>query len=314
MEREMPLVYRYPEIAMIERVRELMGRDYGFSAKETYLGSGVDALIDLVARVFVEEGDDVLVTIPTYPCYSDAVKFMGGNVREVGLRPDLTLDPKACIRAMTPRTKLIFLANPNYPLGNMLLTIPEIEAILRACPGIVVLDEEYVDFSGVSAVPLLRKYKNMIVLRGFSKSVGISGLRLGVLYARSDIIRLFDNSQGATQVFEVNRLAIAAGEAIATNNASLKKFVAGFMARKRVFERALERIPGIIVRPTVTPFVVFSTPLPASQFRERLLKKKIAMKSLSFCGGIPENLVMSGVPRPGEMQRVFRVIREVSIA
>ncbi|MDD5055289.1 MAG: aminotransferase class I/II-fold pyridoxal phosphate-dependent enzyme [Candidatus Peribacteraceae bacterium] len=311
LRKELPLVNQYPEIATIDRVRWLMARQYGLTTKNVFLGSGVDALIDLVARTFIDVGNDTLLTLPTYPCYADAVKFMGGKVIEVPLEPDFSLNLDRFMEAITPMAKLIFIANPNYPIGNLLLALPQIETILKRFKGILVLDEEYVDFSGVTAVSLLKKYKNLIVMRGFSKSYGISGLRLGALYACEEIIRLLDNSQGATQVFEVNRLALAAGEAIMRNLPAGKKFVASFMARKKAFEKDLGRIPGIVIRPTYTPFTIFSTPMPAAEFRRKMLEWKIAMKSLAICPGVPENLIMTAVPSRKDVKRVLSAVRGV---
>lgn len=304
LQREIANVNLYPDIAKIEEVRALIGKRSGLSAKNVFLGSGVDSLIDLVARVFCEKGDEVLVPTPTYPCYQDAVRFMGATVTQQKLREDFSLDMEAFLRRITPATKLIYLANPNNPTGNILLSIAQIESLLKAFSGILVVDEEYYDFSGVTALPLLKRFDNLIVLRGFSKSYGIAGLRLGVAFGSEDVVRLFEVSQGATQVFELNRLALVAAEVIVSERKRARQFIDKFAARKRDFELELAAIPGVRVLQTCTSFTMFSTPIAAQKLRDQMLRRKIAMKSMSIYEGVPRNVMITAVPLRSQFDRV----------
>ncbi|MEI8229972.1 MAG: aminotransferase class I/II-fold pyridoxal phosphate-dependent enzyme [Candidatus Peregrinibacteria bacterium] len=308
LRKELSYVNRYPNIGKIARVRRLIGKRFGYVEKNVFLGNGVDALIDLVARTFCDAGDEVLIPSPTYPCYADAVRFMGATVRTMKLRPDFSLDLPAFQRAITPKTKLIFIANPNNPTGNLLLTIQQIETILKRFRGILVVDEEYGDFSDVTAASLIKRYPNLIVLRGCSKSFGIAGLRFGAAIASEQIIDLFERSQGATQVFEVNRLALAAGEAIFADRKRAERFVRAFQRRKSAFEKQLSSVPGITVLPTLTSFTLFTTPFPASTVRSRILKKNIAIKSMSMYESVPKNLLLTAVPPQKEWNRFMQTL------
>lgn len=314
LRKEIESVNLYPDISTIDRVRGLIGKEYGVGPKGVYLGSGVDSLIDIVARTFISNGDEVLITAPTYPCYEDAVKFMGGTIITLGLEADFSLNLDKFLTLITSKTKLIFIPNPTNPTGNLLLTVDQIRNILESFSGILVIDEEYVDFSGISSAPLLKQYRNLVILRGYSKSFGIAGLRLGAAIADESIIRLFDNSQGATQVFEVNRLALAGAEAIYRNRAQSQRFIEAFKRSKDAYEQALSRIPGIDIRPTLTSFTIFSTPFPAAEFRERMLQRKIAMKSMAIYAGVPKNLILSAVPSKKNVKRVLLAVREVVTA
>lgn len=132
MQQELSRVNRYPSFRQMEDVVSLIAAANGVAPATVFLGNGVDALIDSVARTFCTEGDEVLLPSPTYPCYADAVQFMGARVVYQDLERDFSVDVDAFLQKVTPRTKLIYIANPNNPTGNVLLTLAQIEKILQS--------------------------------------------------------------------------------------------------------------------------------------------------------------------------------------
>ncbi|HEX5506127.1 MAG TPA: aminotransferase class I/II-fold pyridoxal phosphate-dependent enzyme [Thermomicrobiales bacterium] len=141
------------------------------------LGAGAGELIDLLCRLTLDPGDEVVVAPPTYGGYRARAALCGARVVEAPRRPDFGLDMDALERAVTTRTKLITLVSPNNPTGNV-ASPEQLVRLLRLGP-LVVLDESYVEFAQRAALPLAREFDNLVVLRSFSAWAGLAGLRVG---------------------------------------------------------------------------------------------------------------------------------------
>lgn len=182
---------RYPDPyqkALKERLSEIKG----VPAKNIFIGNGSDEAIDLAYRVFCEPRIDNVVSIaPTYGMYKVAAATNDVEFREVQLRADFSLDTEGLLAAADENTKLMFLCSPNNPTGNS-FPAAEIEYLLKNFDGMVVLDEAYIDFSADGEwLAKLDGYPNLIILQTLSKAWGMAGLRLGLAFAREDIIALF---------------------------------------------------------------------------------------------------------------------------
>lgn len=140
------------------------------------LGNGIDEQIDQILLTTIDPGDEVIVPTPTFEVYEERAPLFGGVVRRVPRTADFDLDLAAIERAVTPRTKLIFVTSPNNPSGNLPST-QQIVRLLRT-GALVVLDEAYYEFSGKTHLPLAREFDNLVVLRSFSKWAGLAGMRI----------------------------------------------------------------------------------------------------------------------------------------
>ncbi|MFA5308611.1 MAG: histidinol-phosphate transaminase [Dehalococcoidales bacterium] len=166
----------YPDDGQ-QGLRKLLASYAGTDASRIIAGHGSNTLIDLVTRLFVGPGDEVIVCVPTFDLYRFSTEICGGTVVNVTRDADFIVDVKAIKAAVTPRTKLIFLATPNNPTGN---TVPKEDILEILDTGVpVVIDEAYYEFSGETVVPLAARYPNLMVLRSFSKWAGLAGLRVG---------------------------------------------------------------------------------------------------------------------------------------
>ena len=166
----------YPDPEQREVRRALEGY-VGVGAEYIVAGSGSDELIDLVLRLFLEPGDEVINCFPTFGMYPFSTEVCGGRVVNVLRDRNYAVDVAAAERAIGNRTKVIFIASPNNPTGNV---TPERDILKLVETGrVVVVDEAYYEFSGVTAAPLVPEYENLIVLRSFSKWAGLAGLRIG---------------------------------------------------------------------------------------------------------------------------------------
>ncbi len=198
------LLRLYPS-PMADPLRKKAAEVYGVQQDNILAGNGADDLLSILVRSFVNEGDFVVLTDPTYTLYDTLVTIQEGNIFRVSLTDDFDI-PEEFIKR---DAKLTFLANPNSPSGTF-IPVKRIEGFVKGMNGVLVVDEAYVDFACETAIPLIHKYPNIIVLRTFSKSFSLAGLRIGLAFAHHDLI------QGMTKVkdsYNLNRLSIAAATA-----------------------------------------------------------------------------------------------------
>jgi histidinol-phosphate aminotransferase len=172
-----PYYHIYPDPEQ-RKLREALQEYTGVDRQHIVCGSGSDELIDLVLRLFLEPGDRIIDCPPTFGMYPFSAEVCGGRVIDVPRKDeDFALDIAGVKRALDKRTKVIFIASPNNPTGNI---IEEQELMELVDTGrVVVIDEAYFEFSGVTMAGLVPAYRNLIVLRTFSKWAGLAGFRIG---------------------------------------------------------------------------------------------------------------------------------------
>lgn len=179
---------RYPD-PMQWRLKERISEIKGVPVASIFLGNGSDEPIDLLLRAFCEPGKEkMLTTDPTYGMYQVAAEVNNVACVKVPLREDFSLDLPALLARIDDATKLIYLCSPNNPTGNS-LGHDVIREVLRRFPGIVVVDEAYIDFSaGPSFLRELGEWPNLVVLQTLSKAWGCAAIRLGMAFASPEII------------------------------------------------------------------------------------------------------------------------------
>ncbi|MEM6358942.1 MAG: histidinol-phosphate transaminase [Bacteroidota bacterium] len=160
---------------------------------QLFLGNGSDEAIDLILRIFCEPStDEIIILDPTYGMYQVSAAIQNVAVRKVPLTPNFELSADSVLSAVGSGTKVIFICTPNNPSGND-LDHDEIKKIISEFPGIVVIDEAYIDFTcAESFTQSLEEFANLIVLQTFSKAWGMAALRLGMAFASPEIIRYFN--------------------------------------------------------------------------------------------------------------------------
>ena len=171
-----PHFHIYPDDGQQE-LRKLLEGYAGVGIERIVASHGSNTLIDLIVRLFVEPGDEVINCVPTFDIYRFSTEICGGTLVNVKRNDDFAVDVKKVKAAISRKTKLIFLATPNNPTGNVVPRQDIIKIIETGVP--VVIDEAYYEFSGETVIPLTTRYKNLMVLRSFSKWAGLAGLRVG---------------------------------------------------------------------------------------------------------------------------------------
>lgn len=183
---------RYPDPLQLQ-VKEKLSQFTGIDAERTFLGNGSDEAIDLLFRVFCQpRTDNVIICPPTYGMYEVSADINDVEVRRVFLLPDFELDVPSILSAADSNTKMIFICSPNNPTGNSMKR-EDVLSLLGEFKGIVVVDEAYIHFSKTeSLVSELRQFPNLVILQTFSKAWGLAGLRFGIAYADTRVVRLLN--------------------------------------------------------------------------------------------------------------------------
>lgn len=293
------------------KLRELLAKNHEMSFDDFFIGNGSDGLIELICKVFVSNGDEVLIPSPTFPAYIAGIELMGGLVKYCNLKEDFSLNFEKLKSLITNRTKLIFIANPNNPTGNLLITKKQVEELLDSFQGILVIDEAYFEFSGYTVIDLVKKYDNLVVLRTFSKAYGLAGLRIGYSISSPVINKLFKKSEGSSQVFAVNRLALKAAESVLENQKFAQEFVKNFIKTKNKYEAQLKSTRNIKIIETKTSFCIFSSPLKSHDFKNKINDLGISIKSMSIFNNVPDNLIYSAIPEEDKHDLVIKKINIV---
>ncbi len=205
---------RYPD-PLQKELKKKIAEIKNLSKEQIFLGNGSDEAIDLLIRIFCEPGqDEILILPPTYGMYAVSASISNVNIRSIPLQSNFQPDIEKILNATEGNVKMLFLCSPNNPTGND-FEVRVLEKLIAEFPGIVVVDEAYIDFSKrQSCTTWLKKYPNLVVLQTFSKAWGLAGIRLGMAFASKEIIDLLNkikppyNVNGLTQKIALQSLQI----------------------------------------------------------------------------------------------------------
>ena len=276
---------RYPD-PLQWKLKEKIAKIKGIEAEKIFLGNGSDEPIDLVIRVFCEPRIDNIVAIdPTYGMYQVCADVNDIEYRKVLLNENFDIDAQKILERTDDRTKLIFLCSPNNPTGN-LLSKKEIEKILNAFAGIVIIDEAYIDFASEATwLNDLDKYPNMVVLQTFSKAWGLAAVRLGMAFASAEIIRLFNKVK---YPYNVNILTQKFVNEELEKTELRKQWIDILLKGRDYLERELIRLPFVEkIYPTDANFLLIKVG-DANGIYKKLADKGVIVRnrnSVSLCAG-----------------------------
>jgi histidinol-phosphate aminotransferase len=183
---------RYPD-PLQWQLKFQLARVKGVPAEYIFVGNGSDEVIDLAYRIFCNPvKDNVIICPPTYGMFEVSAQINDVEVRKVNLTSDFQLDVDGILRAVDAHSKMLFICSPNNPTGNN-MNREDIEVLLNNFPGIVIIDEAYINYSTQKTfIQELTEYSNLIVMQTLSKAWGLAALRLGLCYASLDIIDLLN--------------------------------------------------------------------------------------------------------------------------
>ncbi|NJK79888.1 MAG: histidinol-phosphate transaminase [Chloroflexaceae bacterium] len=241
MQAAIGLCHSYPDSSALA-LRVALANRVGLSPNRVICGNGSDELIMLLSLGFLSEGDEAVMAAGTFISYLLRTREMGGTAVQVPLRPDYTHNLPAMLAAITSRTRLLYVCNPNNPTGTS-VGADEISAFLAAVPDhvLVVMDEAYVEYAIRPDFPdtvaaLRAGRKNLIILRTFAKIHGLAGLRLGYGLAHPEVIEYLHR---ARPVFNVNTLAQVGGLAALDDEEHIARTRAHAQRSRAFFEHEL---------------------------------------------------------------------------
>jgi histidinol-phosphate aminotransferase len=275
--KELRNIYLYPE-GPCTVLRQALARKFSLPERTVVISNGADNLILMIACAFVDEGDEVVMADPTFLVYTNVAQIMGGRPVKVRLK-DFTHDLDSMLKKVNRKTKLVFICNPNNPTGTT-ITQESFGHFLSKLPKrvIVVLDEAYGDFVEDPFYPngldYVKKGRQVIVLRTFSKVYGLAGLRIGYALGREDLV---DCLYQVRDPFPVHRLAqVAAMAALNDEDHAIKSIQLVYEGKKYLYKE-LDKM-GLSYVPSQANFILINFEKDSEEVFQALLREGIIIR------------------------------------
>jgi len=307
-------VYFYPDSNSF-LLRSTLAKKHGVAPQQVLLGAGSDELIELVAKVFFNSGDNIVVSKHAFIRYAMAGRLMNARVTAVPMK-DYAHDLPAMARAVTPKTKAVFIANPNNPTGTY-NTRREFDSFLRAlssrkdCAPLVIVDEAYYEFACVNSdypdtLSCLRNNPRVIILRTFSKVYGLAGLRCGYGFTSPEVA---DFMERVRPPFNVNSVAQAACVASLKDRGQVQKSIKLVKEQKAYLYGEMERL-GVRYIPTAANFILFDvSPMRGKDVFLALLRRGVIVRAMDEYE-LPHHVRVS-IGLPEENRFFIKCLKEV---
>jgi histidinol-phosphate aminotransferase len=281
--RSLDNLHLYPDGAVRE-LRLKLAEYYKLDSNQFVLGNGSDELIRLLTRTFISPNDEAIMANVTFPRYQTNIMIEGGVPVIVPL-----INGKHSLKGMqgaiTSRTKMIFICNPNNPTGTI-VGKEELLTFIQSVPEdiLVILDEAYVEYvttnDYLSSIPLLEKHSNLVILRTFSKIYGLASLRMGYGIAHTTIV---DELLKVKEVFNANGLAQMAALAALEDQSHIRSCALKNAEERIKMEHSLTEM-GLSFFPSHTNFMMVDTKSSGEQISNELLKQGIVVRSGHLLG------------------------------
>ncbi|PKB63821.1 MAG: histidinol-phosphate transaminase [SAR202 cluster bacterium Io17-Chloro-G2] len=288
------------------RLRDSLSDYLGVDPGRIVAGNGSDELIDLLLRMFVGPGDNIIIPTPTFGMYAFSTEVCGGEVISVERDENFEIDLENMRTAATANTKATFFPSPNNPSGNI-ASEAQIKGMLDTGM-LVVVDEAYYEFCGETAIPLVDEYPNLVVLRTFSKWAGLAGLRIGLGVMHPD---LASTMMGMKPPYNVNLASEIALLASLDDRPGLLERVNSIVEERDRMMELLKQIPGVAPWPSRANFILCKLPVGRGQdIFEGFCRKGIFLRYWDT----PQlkDFIRISVGLPHETDAVVEALRELA--
>ena len=296
---------RYPD-PLQWKFKQKLSEIKGIPPQNIFVGNGSDEVIDLTFRIFCEPGKSSIITCPpTYGMYKVCADINDVKVKQVNLTEDFQLNLEKILESIDANTRLLFLCSPNNPTGNNLNRL-DIESLINNFPGIVIIDEAYINYSKQKTfLQELTEYENLIVMQTLSKAWGLAALRLGIAFASGKIIDLFNKVKPPYNInLASQQLGVRALSGIEQVNDNIKITV----AERSVLQEQLMQFSFIQkIYPSDANFILIKTD-NADELYKYFSGKKIIVRKRSkepLC----ENCLRVTVGTPGENEILIETLK-----
>ena len=295
----------YPDAEQTE-TRRLLSAYCGVKPENIVMGSGSDQLIDLLIRLFVGTGEEIINMVPTFAMYKFYADLNQCQVVSVARDANFAVDVAAVSRAITPKSKLLFLANPNNPTGTLTERTDVLRLMDLGLPTVV--DEAYFEFTGESIIDQMECYPNLMILRTFSKWAGLAGLRVGYGVFPEKIAAYL---HAIRDPYNLNSAAVAAVGASLKElpylSANVRKIVA---ERDRLFSVLQNSISWLFPYPSRANFILCRVDRDsASKLQTKLERRGILTRC--FSGGMLNNCIRFSVGKPEENDILLEALKTI---
>jgi histidinol-phosphate aminotransferase len=300
------LLARYPEREPVEReVASFLKLD----PAQVLLSNGVDEAIHLLCCTYLEPGDEALITVPTFAMYAVFAQAAGARVIEVQASPaeNFTLPLDNLLAKVTPRTRLIAVANPNNPTGAAVAAHTLIQIAQAAPQAAVLVDEAYFEFHGQTLMDRIRDIRNLFVARTFSKAYGLAGLRIGILAGEAQQIAMV---RRVASPYSVNAVALAVLPEALLDQDHVGHYVAQVISNRQKLQRELGNL-GLHYWPSHANFVLTRIGPTHAEFVQALRDRGILVRDRDTDPGC-EGCVRFTVGTDEHTNTLINALRDVS--
>lgn len=298
---------RYPEFVPT-RLLEKLAAHVGWKADGVMAGNGSNEMIQSVVNSIVEKGVKVILPEPTFSVYRQVIQVAGGEVISVPLNEDLTFNiPRLASKLVSSKAELAIICSPNNPTGCT-ISPRDLASLLRNSDAIVVVDQAYLEFGSDDFIPLLNEYKNLVILRTFSKAMAMGGLRVGYCLAAPELIQEFNK---AKMPYSLNFFSMTAAEVALDNIRLLEPLVKKMRREHERLFADLQKFDGLLIpTPSAANFFAVKTAIPPKDLFEALHARGILIRNVSSAPML-ENYVRISVGTPEENDKLIAALREI---
>ena len=296
----------YPDV-IASKLRKKIKHIYKLKNTEVVVGNGMDHILEMLARLFLNNGDEAVISVPTFTPYELVTLWAGAKPHLVPLlKNDYQMNIKKILGLINRKTKIIFICSPNNPTGNLMNT-NDIKTLIKTGK-IIFLDEAYIEFGGKSLIRWIEKYPNLIIGRTFSKIYGLAGLRIGFAFIHKSLAKYYLNS---ITPFVLSGPAQAASTSALDDHSFVKKSIRMVKEGKKFYCRELKKL-NINFLPSDANFITINThPQKAKKIAHELLKKGIIVRDCSSFGYGAEYFLRISIGKKEQNKRVLNELKEL---
>jgi histidinol-phosphate aminotransferase len=286
-------------------VKQSLAAHFGVSPDEFTLTNGTDEAIQVFINTYIDDGGEVLIPRPSYAMYRFYAEVAGATVREVEYAaPSYAFPAEQVLANITAETRAVCISNPNNPTGTGVSPDVLEKVIETARDAVVLVDEAYFEFSGVTALGWISKYRNLFVSRTFSKVYGMAALRLGCLFSHRDNVAFLQKAQSP---YSVNMLAALAAQEAVKDTAYVCNYVTEALAARALLCGGLDKL-NIPFVPSSANFVLANFGERAIEVRDTLRSHAILVRDRSYEA---PGCVRITVGTPAQAERVLEELKAI---
>ncbi|MGA2921740.1 MAG: histidinol-phosphate transaminase [Candidatus Sulfotelmatobacter sp.] len=295
---------RYPEREPVERE----GADFlGLDAAQLLLTNGVDEAIHLLCSTYLESGDEAVIVVPTFAMYAIFAQTEGARVVQVLAGENFVFPLEKLLARISPRTRLIALANPNNPTGVAVACEVLLQVAHAAPQAAVLVDEAYFEFHGETILKYSERPANLFIARTFSKAYGLAGLRIGILAGAAEQIAMV---RRVASPYNVNAVALAALPEALRDQDYVERYVGEVRSGRQLLEQELGAL-GLHYWPSRANFVLVRVGPAGTEFIQDLRSRGILVRDRNSDPGC-EGCVRLTVGSLEHTQTLIGALRDVA--